>query len=548
MVRAVRTLRTWGAVPIALGTMALGFSACGGGEGSTGSLASAFPDDTLFYMEATIRPEGDARDAIESVASRFPGGEDLGETIVDELDEQMAEADPGDDGDGDPPTWEDDVEPWLGSRVALGFSSLEETPEGDPPFVAIFETTDADAAAEAIPELAEEESPDERTDSGTSYYVDGDEVVGVVEGFLVLTDTEDAFLRTRDTIEGTKPTLQDSQDFTYDVAGEDAAEALGFLWMDLSTLFDQAIAADPTAEFSPEQFDQVMRATGFDLDTPIVASLGATEDQVTLDTSAGALGGDDAPADPAQDAALLESVPADASLAASLSGTLNGFREGFQLGLEQAAAADGVEDPSAILRERLGIDVEEVANALGGGAFFLRGESVFEIGGAAIVEVEDRDAIARALDGARRVVERSSPDVSIQDLPGGLPGNPEGFTVSPGGAGGLVAAPSEAPVPVSVNVALTEDRLVVGFGEDSTVDALAPEETLGESGAVDFTEAIGDDYAPDFVADMDALAELIGTIPNADAAVPYLEPMATIVSGSRLDGDDLLTRTVASFD
>ena len=529
MVRAVRISRAWGAVVTAVG--ALGLSACGGSEGSTGSLASAVPDDTLLYAEATVRPEGDAREAIESIASRFPGGEDVGERIVAELDHDIAENHQGED----PPTWEDDIAPWLGGRVAFGFSSFEESPEGEP-FVFVAETTDADAAAKAVPELSAEESPEERTHGGITYYVDDDGVSGVVDGFLVVGSTETEFLRAKDTIEGDEPSLEDSEDFSYDVGGDDAADSLGFFWMDAASVFQQALTVDPTAEITPAQLDRVLQATGFDLERPIAASLDATADQVTLDTSAGALGGDDAPMDPAQDAALLETVPADASVAGSLTGTLDGFREGFQLGLEQAASADGVEDPGDVLRERLGIDVEGVANALGGGAFFLRGQTVFDLGGAAIVEVEDADTVARALDGARRLVESTSPDVAVQDLPSGLPDGPQGFAVSPAGA------------PVSVNVALTEDRLVVAVGEDSTVDALDPQETLGESGSLDLAEAIGDDYAPYLVADMDALSGLITSIPNAESATPFLEPLATIAAGAKIDDDRYLTRLVASFD
>ncbi len=54
----------------------LALAGCGEEEStpSGGELAALAPADSVIYLEGSIRPEGDEREAIEAIAERFPGG------------------------------------------------------------------------------------------------------------------------------------------------------------------------------------------------------------------------------------------------------------------------------------------------------------------------------------------------------------------------------------------------------------------------------------------------------------------------------------------
>lgn len=118
---------------IVLGALAAMLVAgCGGGGGGGDQLASLVPADVAFYSEAVVRPQGEQRDAIESLASRVGGIDDPGGAIVHQLDVELSN-------EGAEVTYEDDIAPWLGERAAIFYQSFG----SDPPFDLIFETTDS---------------------------------------------------------------------------------------------------------------------------------------------------------------------------------------------------------------------------------------------------------------------------------------------------------------------------------------------------------------------------------------------------------------------
>src|SRR5687768_17124358 len=94
----------------------------GGSDGPSRELIEFAPADAIFFAEATVRPEGDLKEDIESILDRFPDGDELGDTIIREIDKGIEE----EAGDA---TYEDDIEPWLGERAAVFFTDL--APESD---------------------------------------------------------------------------------------------------------------------------------------------------------------------------------------------------------------------------------------------------------------------------------------------------------------------------------------------------------------------------------------------------------------------------------
>ena len=83
-------------------------SGCGG-AGAPGGAAEVVPADAAFYLVADTDFEGDQWDAVQELATRFPGGEDLLGRIVEEIESES----------GEEIDFEEDVDPALGPEVAL---------------------------------------------------------------------------------------------------------------------------------------------------------------------------------------------------------------------------------------------------------------------------------------------------------------------------------------------------------------------------------------------------------------------------------------------
>src|SRR5687767_11806774 len=89
---------------VAGGLLALG---CGGRDsGPNTELAAATPAGAVAYLEGVVRPEDEQQEAIEAIAARFPGGEDLKKRVITQLNRGFGE----DIEEGSrPPTYAGDV-------------------------------------------------------------------------------------------------------------------------------------------------------------------------------------------------------------------------------------------------------------------------------------------------------------------------------------------------------------------------------------------------------------------------------------------------------
>lgn len=463
--------------------------------------------------------------------------------IVTELDESFAEdAEAG----TEPPTWAGDVEPWLGERASFWLTDLEaDTVTGDTPASFVAEVTDTEAAGAALERLAASSGSEveEKTAGDIEYLVStGEEpgAGGVVGEHLVLATTEQDFLAALDVVEGESESLADSEEFEPGVGDVGVDEALAYAYLDSAALVDAAVAADPSAEVDGEQIRGFAAEAGFDLEQPVAFALTADEDSASFDASVAVEG--EGP-DLQTGSELLATLPGDAWLAGTCVGCLEGFKAGVDFGIEREAALDGVspEEAQRAIRERLGVDTDELLGALGGVAYFARGTSVFDLGGAVVAEVEDRAVVEDAIEAARTVIEAEAwAAVALTDLPADLPVEATGFAVNVPGA------------PISVNVAVSDERLVVGFGEDSTAQAFSAEETLEASGATEpVLEAVGEDFEPATILDVDTLVEILSSVssdPDLAAAEPYLEPLGAVYAGERVEDGRYVTRTVVGFD
>jgi hypothetical protein len=190
-----------------------------GGAGSPGGAAEVVPADVAFYAVVDTEFEGDQWDAVQELAAKFPGGEDLMGRIVEEIEA---------DGELD---FEEDVEPALGPDVAFAVLDFETDVAGNPPFVVLTQPDDEAAFRRII-----ERDPDPG-------------VVREIEGWQAAAMDEDVLDRFQAALEGGR--LSDSGRFEDAMEGLDE-DVLASAYADLQRAQE---AAEAESEGQPDPFD-----------------------------------------------------------------------------------------------------------------------------------------------------------------------------------------------------------------------------------------------------------------------------------------------------
>src|SRR6185436_1585368 len=158
---------------IALVTLAsLVASGCGGGSSGGSDLAGLAPSGSLVFVEGTVQPEGELKSDVDALADKIAGVDSLGGLIVSKLEEEARDKE-------EPLDFAKEVEPWLGERGAISYSTLN----GDGAlsgYGILLETTDPEATQATIDHQAKV-NPDpvkEGAYRGVAYWTDtGDETV-----------------------------------------------------------------------------------------------------------------------------------------------------------------------------------------------------------------------------------------------------------------------------------------------------------------------------------------------------------------------------------
>jgi hypothetical protein len=451
--------------------------------------ASITPADAPFFAEAVVRPEGDQRDALDSALSKLLVTDDPGGFIAGQLDSALAKEDL---------TYEDDVRPWLGPRAGFFTENFKDNADG----AAIVATTDAGATQDAIDKAAAADRTKEtdRTYRGVDYMLDGrGNAAGIVSGFFVA-GTQRAFEDVVDTTHG-GDALADSGRFRSrrDSADEDR---FAFVYADPKAIVDALTAS---GDLSEQDLQAVQPQLGAILEQPVTATLSATSSQLALQTSTGAA------SQPATNQSpLLAELPGDAWLSLATTGGAQALQ-----GISGGPAAEQ-------LRSQLGFDIGgEISDWVGDLAFYMRGTSMFGLGGALVLETNDEGASQRTLAELQGALG-SDPSLQVQPLSGGDPG----FTVTPAGT------------PVQIQVTQRDGRVVVGLGSASVDDVFSTGSRLGDTEAFDL--AVGtlpDGFAPTLFIAFPPLFSLVNSLPDAAndpdylKAKPYLDALDYLVTG-----------------
>jgi hypothetical protein len=220
-----------GGLVVVLGLGAAAFAlvnlVLGGGQSPSAS-AVAFPKNTVYWSEVTIDPSNEQR--IEGF--RFLNELDALRDAIEDSDLDVDLDDPGTNSELKESLWEflldgvasdldtdldyeDDIEPWIGSRVAVGMVPTDDYAQ--PPLIFAIEARDTDAGIEAIDELVDD--------------LDADAEVGEHNGYVIVAtgdiDIDDVY---------DEGTLNQSEQFAAASAGA-GSWGLASAYVDLGALY-----------------------------------------------------------------------------------------------------------------------------------------------------------------------------------------------------------------------------------------------------------------------------------------------------------------------
>lgn len=524
------------ALPSALLAVVLLLAACGGDDSSDDSSSEEGPDpialapaDAPFYAEVVVRPQGTLGDDLKSAVSKVSGEDDPGQAIIDEINESLAE-------DSDL-TYEDDIQPWLGSRAGIFVSGFQMDTQ-EPDAAAVIATTDADAAQSFVDSSLEAEGAETTDESyeGVDYKLDSDDgtAIGIDQDFLVI-GTEQGFQDAVDA--GAGDSLADNSDAT---AALDAApdNSVFSVYADAQAVGDLLKASPDLGPVQSKQLDQTLAQLP---DGPIEAWGTVTDSSFAVGGSA------PTPEDAPTSSDLITTFPADSWLAFAsadvgqqIQDQIEQFQSAFQASVSDAASElpPGVKggdiDPIGQIQDKLGLDLGKDLAWIGDAGMFLEGTDLLGVGGGIVLESKDDKAAEDALDKIESTLSRDR--AFRQDAQIAPNSQGDGFTL-------------QSP-PFTAEMAVRDGKLVAAAGSENVDSVLDPDETLGDSER--FTTATGnltEGATPTFFLDFPPLLDLIESQgqaaddPDYQSAAPYLHALDYMVAGSGTEGD----RTTGSF-
>jgi hypothetical protein len=525
--RLLRVVALLTLVITALVLAACGEDSSGGGGNAGANPASVAPLASPVYFEATVKPGGSQKDALDALTQKVAGNRDLGADIKKALDKQFA-TDPKSKGR----TYAKDIAPWLGDRIgvtvaSLSFPATAASAGGAPkaPFAVIVATKDAGKAQDEINSTAKQDKDPKGAYKGVSYYTDDNELVGIVGDFLVVGNAG-GFRSVVDAKKAGKG-LADSPRFK-EATDTLASDRLGFGYVDGQSIVGALAKSSALPASARQSFQSIV---GSKLKGTITFSVVAKDDGVLVETQT--------PLQPGkQTTSLLGNLPGDSWLAIAapnVGATIKNAAQSFKTLAANAGSSTGGQNPAQMLQlaqSQLGLNLNrDLLSWLGDTAFFAGGTSLLNLSAGVVIQSTNTTASARAIKKFEGLAKRF--------------GAAKGATVTPA-PGGFALQVQGAPG--SVQVAQRGDKVVIAYGANAVDHALSPPQKLSDApGFKAAQQSIGSDinvsgyiaFQPIF-----ALAQGLGATNSAgyQKAKPYLDALDSIVFGTKTEGDKTLGR------
>jgi hypothetical protein len=526
-----------------------------------GGGAEYVPASAPLYFEMRFEPSTDQDGALRELLGRFPEieGVDLDRPLYEQMTERLDEMLADEDADV---SWSRDVAPWFDGHIGLAvldipLGELAEDPM--PSMVIMLGVTDATAAEASIERLIAE--------MGTSTFTDE-----VHDGVTIrVSDDEGAYALTDDQLLVAPAAADIVTALDAHAAGSTTLAAVGEI-----TRLTDALPSDWLA-FGIYDFTDIMAAAIAEGQGQSPAMAEAFADLLEHQPLRGAMAvtaaGDrmavDVATDPPtgpftvenEERGLAAEVPADTlyyAEAGNLGLTLAAVIEPIK---EAAASVPEGEEQVAMIEAALGADLEELVSWIDDGAVSIGFDGSQPYGGMVLVP-NDMAAAERRLSqlisfAGLAAIDPSS-GISVEE---GEVGSVNVTTIRWEDPNAMPPDPM-LPIPTGVvmQVAVTDDRALIGLGEDfvGRVLELDPSDTLAS--VARYSDAIDDlgGATNTGVAWMDltgireaietALAAEIESMDTAGFYLteirPWLLPLDRIVGVSRLEGDVHLQRSV----
>lgn len=501
-------------LPVFLAALvALFVAGCGGGDDSGGGAdpASVVPATAPVFIDFTVRPEGETKQNIESLAKQIAGVDDLGGLIVEELESSVTE-------DGTEFDFEKEVEPWLGDEAALFLQEYEE--EDFEGYGIAIQASDEEEARDFVDEQIKsgDEAIEEGSYEGVDFKVDEEgTAIGVFDGLVVFAEDEAIFKSMVAASSGDNLAGEDAYTSAVSDVPEDAAADV---FVDIGGLIKEAgDEIDSETELFLDSFGiEPEEATA-------VASLVPGSNQIEIDLSTN-LSGDNPPSGDASE--LLGTLPAT-SVAAFASPE---FGQRFNEGIDRIDA-EGIESegiPPHKLKKTLkegGIDLESIADSVGDVGVYVTGNSESSLGGAMILEAEDEEKAKNTVSNLGLFL-RSTGTSGITKI-------------TQGASGFSIRSPDLGRQPVVV--VAKGSRIAIGYGLATTLSSFQEaSKTLADSATYEeAVDALGGTPISVYVDGGSALKLATALMSPGDEdfeqAKPYLRKIDYLALGSEASGD-----------
>jgi hypothetical protein len=498
------------------------FAGCGdSGDSSGDDPASVAPADTPVFVEAKIRPTGELRTNLEEIASRVAGVDDLGGTIVEQLEAAASDSD-------EPVDFEKDIQPWLGETAGIFLTEYDgDNFDGVGGAVAV---TDTGAAQEFIDKRVDAEADSsEESYEGVDYVLDEDEqAFGLVGSFLVIGEDKKAFEAAVDA--SNDEALVDSDAYN-SVSPSNPSGSLANVYVDIGGLVEMAgNEVDPDAR-------RLLDATGVELEkSAALLSVIPGSDNVEIDVASKF--GEEQDAVPTADASqMLGSLPADAVAAVGVGNLGESLGQVVDTIDEEGIPGEIPPNKFKDALKQTGIDIEKITSGLGNAAVFARGASLLTLSGALVIEAKNPSEARNTVSNFGTLLRASGT---------------AGVTAVNGEAAGFsVRDPDLGRQPLVV--AAKGDLIAIGYGLPATLSGLSSGKGATLSDTKAYNEALnslGGTPITGFAAGRPAIRLIEGLIEDPDEkeefeqARPYLSKIPFLAIGSEAKDDVVQAKVI----
>jgi len=496
---------------------------CGTGSGNgDADPARVAPKAAPIYAVATISPEGDQRDAVNSIARKF-GASDPGKMISQGIQRSLNRS-----GDAGKLDFQKDIKPWLGRRAAVTVTQVQSGRRRATGAV-ILASKDLDATRKAIKKAEQGQRISKASYRGVDFDVDQSDqsAKGIVGNFLVQGFQPDGF---RAVVDASKDGgLIDAPNFQ--AAKRRGEGKLAMAYLDIKGFVSVALALLP-----PDQRSAVQGALGGSNPQPLTATLDAKSNAVSFEllSPAGkaANGGQSAGKAP-----VIAGLPGDSFAAVGiprLGQTLSTTLRNFESGLAGAAIAP----IKAAVAKRTGLDLErDILASLGDVALFARGTSLVDVGAGLVTQPQNPAA-------ARRVVSKLGGFIAKQGAASGV----KTVRTQVGGADGVkITVPS---LPGAINFVVKGAKLVLAYSDPATTQALSPSTKLSQSTNYQRATSSLGGISPSLFVDFAPISSLLDAATSGRStssltrAKQVLQSLDTLALGGRREGNQQMVRFV----